>query len=107
MSEANINTMPTPSIEVINSTTKISLYKERGLNNMTEEQIIWTIYTTACLLHERGECLTNTDVRRCFEIDDKNSAMASRILSKACSSHHISLCIVCIKQISSKSITTT
>ena len=86
VSEANINTMPTPSIEVINSTTKISLYKERGLNNMTEEQIIWTIYTTACLLHERGECLTNTDVRRCFGIDDKNSAMASRILSKACSS---------------------
>lgn len=84
VSEANSNIMPTPSIEVIDATTQVSLYKERGLNSMTEEQVIWTVYTTACLLHEQDKCLTNADIRRCFGIDDKNSAIASRILSKAC-----------------------
>lgn len=61
--------------------TRITLYPKKKVSEMTREERIAVCYQHACLLYEDGMAIGNQSVRERFNINTKQSAMASRILA--------------------------
>ena len=61
--------------------TRITLYPKKSVKDMTREERIAACYQHACLLYEDGQAINNLSVRERFNINSKQSAMASRILA--------------------------
>ena len=61
--------------------TRITLYPKKKVNDMTREERIAVCYQYACLLYEDGRSVSNQSIRERFNLNTKQSVMASRILA--------------------------
>ena len=72
--------LPAPQIIVTNHHTKVVLYAYKRLTEMSLEDKIRACYQHACLQNVSNKQLTNASLRERFAIDEKNAAIASRII---------------------------
>lgn len=77
--------LPPPMIEVTESNTLVVLFAYKKFKDMDRSDRIHACYLHACLKFVNREKMTNKSLRERFGIDDKNSAMVSRIISDAVS----------------------
>ena len=63
--------------------TKVIIYSYKKLNEMDRDDKLRACYQHACLQYVSGEKMTNESLRVRFNIEKKNAAIASRILSDA------------------------
>jgi len=56
-------------------------YPQKALKDMSQEEKIQACYQHTCLLYEDGKELNNASLRKRFELDDKKSSVASRIIA--------------------------
>ncbi|MBR1547961.1 MAG: putative DNA binding domain-containing protein [Prevotella sp.] len=61
--------------------TRITLFPKKKVSEMTREERIAVCYQHACLLYEDGIAINNQIVRERFNLNTKQSVMASRILA--------------------------
>jgi predicted HTH transcriptional regulator len=73
--------LPAPEIIAGDNYTRIILYAHKPLNQMDKQDKIKVCYLHACLKYVSGEYMTNQSLRERFEIEERNSASASRIIS--------------------------
>jgi len=62
--------------------TKIFLFPKKRLSEMSKEEKVMACYQHACLMYEENKAISNQSVRERFNIDHRNSAIASRILTE-------------------------
>jgi ATP-dependent DNA helicase RecG len=79
--EVELFQLPPPKFEKTENSTKVILYGYRPLNKMSREEVIRACYQHCCLKYVSNESMTNTSLRKRFNIADKNYATASRIIS--------------------------
>ena len=75
--------LPAPKFLEYDNGTKVILYSHKKLSEMEKEDKIRACYQHACLQYVLGDKMTNETLRKRFNIEKKNSAIASRILSEA------------------------
>lgn len=61
--------------------TRVFMYPQKSLKEMTKQEKISACYQHACLLYEDGEKINNQSVRERFELSKNDSSIASRIIS--------------------------
>uniref|UniRef100_A0AB33JG75 Helix-turn-helix domain-containing protein n=1 Tax=Prevotella sp. GTC17260 TaxID=3236796 RepID=A0AB33JG75_9BACT len=61
--------------------TRIFMYPQKNLKDMTKQEKISACYQHACLKYEDGEKINNQSVRERFELSKNDSSVASRIIS--------------------------
>ena len=61
--------------------TRIFLYPQKNLKEMTKQEKISACYQHACLVYEDGERINNQSVRERFKLSKNDSSIASRIIS--------------------------
>ena len=61
--------------------TRITLFPKKKVSEMTREERIAVCYQHACLLYEDGKSINNQIIRERFNLNTKQSVMASRILA--------------------------
>lgn len=61
--------------------TRIFLYPQKNLKEMTKQEKISACYQHACLMYEDGISINNQSVRERFELNKNDSSVASRIIS--------------------------
>jgi len=81
--QAEFYQLPAPLIEVIDNSTKVTLFSHRPLSKMDKDDKIRATYLHACLKYVQREYLTNSSLRDRFGIQKENSAMVSRIIKDA------------------------
>ena len=84
--EVEYHQLPAPSFEVPDGFTKAILFAPRPLNTMDKIDRVRACYLHACLRYVSRQPMTNTSLRERFGIAEKNSSLASRILSEAVTS---------------------
>ena len=75
--------LPAPNFLEYDNGTKVIVYSYKKLNEMDREDKLRACYQHACLQYVSGEKMTNESLRTRFNIEKKNAAIASRILSDA------------------------
>lgn len=75
--------LPAPLFETTAEHTRAVLFAHRELREMDKEDRIRACYLHACLRYVQRDFMTNATLRERFGIEDKNSAMASRIIKDA------------------------
>ena len=78
--------LPPINILVQENRTIVSMYVYKSLGLMNSKEKVQACYQHACLKYVSNESMTNQTLRKRFGIDDKNAAMASRILKDAITS---------------------
>ncbi len=81
--QAEFYQLPAPLFEVIDNSTKVTLFSHRPLSKMDKNDKIRATYLHACLKYVQRESLTNSSLRERFGIQKENSAMVSRIIKDA------------------------
>jgi len=80
VSQTEFYQLPAPIFETTDEHTRAVLFAHREFRDMDKEDRIRACYLHACLRYVQRDFMTNTTLRERFGIDDKNSAMASRII---------------------------
>lgn len=75
--------LPAPLFETPDGSTRAVLFAHKPLNEMDKPERVRACYLHACLRYVMREQMTNTSLRKRFGIEDKNSAVASRLLMEA------------------------
>lgn len=75
--------LPAPNFLVQEKHTKTILYAHQTLNEMDKKDKIRATYQHCCLCYVNNEKMTNQSLRERFKINDKNAAIASRIIAEA------------------------
>ena len=75
--------LPAPNFIEYDSGTKVIIYEYKKLSEMSKEDKIRACYQHACLQYVSNEKMTNETLRTRFNIEKKNSAIASRLLADA------------------------
>lgn len=75
--------LPPLNITVDENRTKVTMYAYKALNDLDKKEKIRATYQHACLKYVSNEKMTNQSLRERFDIDDKNSAIASRVIKEA------------------------
>ena len=75
--------LPAPNFLEYDNGTKVILYSYKKLYEMDRDDKLRACYQHACLQYVSGEKMTNESLRTRFNIEKKNAAIASRILSDA------------------------
>lgn len=81
--QTEFHQLPAPLFEVPNGFTRATLFAHRPLSEMDKQDRLRACYLHACLRWVQGEQLTNPSLRTRFGIDEKNSAMVSRLIKEA------------------------
>lgn len=74
--------LPAPSFVLKEQAMVVTLYDYVDSKHMSKEQRTQACYQHACLKYVSNDVLTNTSLRDRFNISDKNSAYASRIIKE-------------------------
>lgn len=74
--------LPAPDFIVQEKHTKSILYSPKTLNKMNRSDRIRSCYQHCCLKYVSNEKMTNQSLRERFKIDEKNAAIASRIIKE-------------------------
>lgn len=85
ISSVEIFQLPAPNFIVQNKHTKTILYAYQMLNEMSKKDKIRATYQHCCLCYVNNEKMTNQSLRERFKIDDRNSAIVSRLISETLS----------------------
>lgn len=72
--------LPAPDFETMEKHTRVKLFAFAELNQMDKNDKIRACYQHACLRYVSNEKMTNQSLRDRFKIEEKNSAIASRII---------------------------
>ncbi|MEZ4461505.1 MAG: ATP-binding protein [bacterium] len=75
--------LPAPLFETTELHTRATLFSHRDLKKMDKADRVRACYLHACLRYVQHDHLTNTSIRERFAIDEKNSALASRLIKEA------------------------
>ena len=75
--------LPAPDFQVTDNHTKAILFAPRPLKEMDKADRIRACYQHACLCFVSNQKMTNSTLRKRFAIEEKNYAMASRIIAEA------------------------
>jgi ATP-dependent DNA helicase RecG len=75
--------LPAPLFETTEEHTRAVLFAHREFRDMDKSDRIRACYLHACLRYVQRDFMTNATLRERFGIEDKNSAMASRIIKDA------------------------
>ncbi len=81
ISSVELFQLPAPKFERTDNSTRIILYSSKPLNKMDKSDKIRACYQHCCLKYVSNEQMTNTSLRKRFDIKDKNYSIASRIIS--------------------------
>lgn len=82
ISEVEIFQLPAPSFILKEQAMVVTLYAHRALKDMSKDDRMRACYQHACLKYVSNDVLTNTSLRKRFEISEGNSAQASRIIAE-------------------------
>lgn len=74
--------LPAPLFEVPTGFTRVSLFAPMPLSEMSKADRIRACYLHACLKYVTSSYLTNSTLRGRFGIEERNSAIASRIIKE-------------------------
>lgn len=91
VSQTEIYQLPAPKVEVYEEHTRVILFSHKELKNMGKDEKIHACYLHSCLKYINRETMTNTSLRSRFGIEEKNSAIASRIIKDALTANLIKL----------------
>ena len=72
--------LPAPLFETAEGSTRAVLFAHRSLNGMDLADKVRACYLHACLRYVERNPMTNSSLRERFGIEEKNSAIASRII---------------------------
>ena len=72
--------LPAPLFETPPDFTRVVLFARKALADMDKTERARACYLHACLKYVQRDSMTNTSVRERFGIDEKNRAMASRLI---------------------------
>lgn len=61
--------------------TRVFMYPQKSLKEMTKQEKISACYQHACLMYEDGDKINNQSVRERFELSKNESSVASRIIA--------------------------
>jgi len=75
--------LPAPDFQKSEKHTKAILFSKHNLNDMDKNDKVRACYQHCCLGYVSNEIMTNQSLRKRFNIDAKNSAIASRIIKDA------------------------
>jgi predicted HTH transcriptional regulator len=75
--------LPPIDVFVAEMRTRVTIYSYKTLNNLDKKEKVRACYQHACLKYVSNEKMTNLSLRERFKIEDKNSAIASRIIKDA------------------------
>lgn len=75
--------LPAPEILIQEKHTKVIMYSYKSLNHMDKNDKIRACYQHCCLRYVSNDKMTNQSLRDRFKIEDKNAAIASRIIKEA------------------------
>ena len=81
--------LPAPEFLVGEDYTRVKIFTPRTLRKMDREDKIRACYQHCCLRYVTGDKMTNTSLRKRFNIPEKNYPMASRIISETISGNLI------------------
>ncbi|MEQ8200395.1 MAG: ATP-binding protein [Syntrophomonadaceae bacterium] len=73
--------LPAPNFVAEEEYLRVILYSFKTLREMNKDDIIRACYQHCCLKYVSSDFMTNQTLRKRFRIEEKNSAMASRIIS--------------------------
>jgi ATP-dependent DNA helicase RecG len=74
--------LPAPAFEVVDEHTRAVLFAHKPLNDMDKDDRIRACYLHSCLKHVNRAFMTNSSLRERFGIEERNSAIASRIIKE-------------------------
>jgi predicted HTH transcriptional regulator len=74
--------LPAPMFETPGESTRAFLFAHKLFKDMTQADRVRSCYMHACLRYVVRDPMTNASLRERFGIDEKNSAMASRIIKE-------------------------
>ena len=72
--------LPAPSFEAPEGSTRAVLFAHKVLNDMDQDDRVRACYLHACLRFVERDPMTNGSLRERFGIEEKNAAIASRII---------------------------
>lgn len=72
--------LPAPDFQTKEKHTKAIMYAFKEFNLMDKNDKVRATYQHACLCHVSSEKMTNQSIRERFSIEEKNAAIASRII---------------------------
>jgi predicted HTH transcriptional regulator len=73
--------LPAPKITKEEAFTRVVMFPHKALRDMTKEEKVEACYQHACLLNEDGMTMNNESVRKRFNLNKNQSAIASRIIA--------------------------
>lgn len=73
--------LPAPDFQTQEKHTKVIMYAHQALSQMDKQDKIRACYQHCCLKYVSNEKMTNQTIRERFKIDEKNAAIASRIIN--------------------------
>lgn len=74
--------LPAPLFSVTEKHTRVVLFGARPFGDMSIEDKIRACYLHSCLKYKQHEFMTNASLRERFGIDNKNSAIISRVIKQ-------------------------
>ena len=80
VSQTELYQLPAPLFEAASDFTRVVLFAHKDLEEMDKEDKVRACYLHACLRYVNRDFMTNTSLRERFGIDQKNSAIVSRII---------------------------
>lgn len=81
--ETELYQLPAPLFEDVGSHTRSTLFARQELKVMSKDDRIRSCYLHACLRYVQNNFMTNTSLRTRFGIEERNSAIASRLIKEA------------------------
>ena len=75
--------LPAPKIDLFAESTKVTLFSEMPFSSIAPEDKLWACYLHACILHVKGEQLTNSSLRERFGLKQSSSGSVSRLIKEA------------------------
>lgn len=87
--QSELYQLPAPDFQAMEKHTKTIMFSFKELNDMDKNDKVRATYQHACLCYVSNEKMTNQSLRDRFKIEEKNSAIASRIIRDALQSNLI------------------
>ncbi|MDP2240919.1 MAG: ATP-binding protein [Burkholderiales bacterium] len=81
--ETEFYQLPAPIFETPGESTRAVLFAHKPFNDMGRDERVRACYLHACLRYVERDPMTNSSLRKRFGIEERNSAIASRIIRDA------------------------